>query len=348
MAEAVTITFYKVTKCGYYAGDRDSDFQFGTLAGLMPQLATWGRPLTLGQRKTFEPTAGVEDQHGTYLLDVVGRNDLWVLCLWNESATTNGNVASVRDDSQFGHAEVVLTKLAEGTIPGYATYFMVIPSLGYIAGVRFDRMVYGHQSMRDYLQGFLDSRSPHVVTSSVQHGREIEVEIVGYRNGPADPPAALRPKFRTHLHGLPGPRDELLRNVHRIKRIVRKTKLSLRTTDNTTLFQGMLQQLGLRDRAAPAQPVKIRYHVDTTLTADELRTIMDTWDTEHARGGYDDVGFAYQGDLASFHWLSHSVPRSELELDVTRDNAEVVNASSLLDALELHRAQILRDVSVQP
>jgi hypothetical protein len=344
MAEAATITFYKVTKCGYYAGDREHDYKFGSLAGLMPQLAAWGRPLTLGQRKTFEPSEGEHDQHGTYLLDIVGRGDLWVVTLWNESPAVDGSVASVRDNSQLGQAEVVVTPLEEGTIPGYATYFMVIPSLSYVAGVRFDRLVYGHQAMRDYVQGFLDSRSPHVVTTRHEHNGEIEIEITGYRERPADEAEPLKPKFRTQLHVLPGPTDELIQNVHRIKRVARKTKLSLRTVDNTTLLQGLLQQVGLRDRAAPVQPVKIKYHVDTVLNEDELRTIINAWEAGHQRGGYEDVGFSYEGDMAKVHWLSHSVPRSELDLDVQRDNKEVVNAASLLDALERHRDQILRDV----
>lgn len=341
MIEEATITFYRVFKCGYYENQGANGHRFGDLATVMQQLQAWAAPLTLGQRKTFDPVD--EEFEGTYLLDIQGAGDLWVLTMWNELLTADGAVAAIRDDSRLGAAEVVETEIEEGTIPGYASYFMVIPSRNYIAGVRFDRRAYGQLAFRHFVESFMSSRSPFAVTRTAQVAGELDIEVLGYSRRPTDPPSALTPLFRTGVHNLPGQLDDIRAHVTSIARVATKAKLDFRSQERMDFFKGLLTQVGLRERQNPVQPVKIRYHVDVNLSLDELNRIIDTWRENGNRGGASDIGFAYSGDLQKFHWLSKSICRTTVGLDVERANAEVVDAASLFGQLTTHMQHILRD-----
>ena len=55
---------------------------------------------------------------------------------------------------------------------------------------------------------------------------------------------------------------------------------------------------------------------------------------------WDDYGFVFRGS-SDIHWLSHSLARVEQELDVERDNDEVVNSMSLLNALHPVKARLM-------
>jgi hypothetical protein len=85
--------------------------------------------------------------------------------------------------------------------------------------------------------------------------------------------------------------------------------------------------------------VRVKYELDHTPDADELEAIIEDWIAEHdAR--WDDVGFQIEGEQSPF-WLSHSVAKTKFDLNIQRDNAEIINAESLLEALTENRAEIL-------
>jgi len=67
--------------------------------------------------------------------------------------------------------------------------------------------------------------------------------------------------------------------------------------------------------------------------------MVQEWEENH-ESKWDDIGFKLSGDN-EIRWLSHSVAKSEYELDVERDNDEIVDAQSLLNALTQNRDIIL-------
>lgn len=347
MEEEASITYYKVSKCGYYATERARTADYGGLAVTMQQLQAWAQNLRFSDTKTFEHTEGNAEHSGVYLLGVHGGDDMWLLGLWNESVVSDGQFASVRANSRPGAAELVFTEQEPGTIPGFATYFMVIPSHNLIAGVRFNRPLYGHAAMRAYLNGFLQTRSPHAVVERVMQGGELQVNIQGYRRNLENPqslPEPAFPRFKSDPWHLPEKVDELVRNAHQVARVFRTAKLSMQVHDQASVFQQMLGLCGLRNKAAPTHPVKVRYHLDTTFTQEELRGVIQEWQASPANTRFDDLGFAYRGDLTTIHWLSGVVAKQSLVLNVERDNHEIINPASLLAALTRARAEILRTV----
>jgi hypothetical protein len=84
------------------------------------------------------------------------------------------------------------------------------------------------------------------------------------------------------------------------------------------------------------------------LSAEDMRALrienmFEAWEEEND-SKWDDFGVKITGH-PDIHWVSHTLARQEFDLDVVRDNDEVVNTISLLDALLGNRAQILAVVS---
>ena len=89
----------------------------------------------------------------------------------------------------------------------------------------------------------------------------------------------------------------------------------------------------------PADFINMSYTVGVNLTKPEVLEIIKEW-TDNDERQWDDFGFKLRGDPKT-HWLSHAIARNDFELDVTRENDEVVNTDSLLQALFSARSKIL-------
>jgi len=86
--------------------------------------------------------------------------------------------------------------------------------------------------------------------------------------------------------------------------------------------------------------LNIKFEIPFKFSFDELRGIVDNWVEDHS-STYDDIGFRFMGDT-KIHWLSHSIARGPVNLNVDRVNPEVVSALSLLDSLVATRDDLLR------
>ncbi len=77
-------------------------------------------------------------------------------------------------------------------------------------------------------------------------------------------------------------------------------------------------------------------------TEGQLNSIIDEWASSNNESKWDDVGFLFDGEGNRVRWLSNSIAKGELELDVQRENDEIVESDSLLNALSQVRAVALR------
>jgi len=128
MKEEADITFYNINKCGYFKYGNDTP-EFGNVADTFAELKEWtsNEGMTLGETCTYE-IAESEDILRTFCFGLIKNASTgdYLLTTWNETPSTEGNVASVETSKPVGEAEVSLTELPAGSIPGYATYFWII------------------------------------------------------------------------------------------------------------------------------------------------------------------------------------------------------------------------------
>jgi hypothetical protein len=82
--------------------------------------------MMLDQTCTYEPSELSERiAYRTFCYDLTSEedNESFLLTTWNELPSSQGKIASVNGSAPVGDAEVSLTGIPEGNIPGYATYF---------------------------------------------------------------------------------------------------------------------------------------------------------------------------------------------------------------------------------
>ncbi|PLW83239.1 hypothetical protein CWI75_07475 [Kineobactrum sediminis] len=338
MIENVKVQFYHIAKCGYYKYGESAP-EYGEIGDILNQLYGWvsGNGKSLGETCTYELEDG-EDTYRTFCFDIkrTQKTGDFVLVTWNETPTNDGRVVTVNGEQPVGDAEVSFTDLPEGSIPGYATYFWFIPEKNVFAAIRFHHtLLVGKSNLERYLREYCAKFTSYAVVEENDGG----AEILGYSTN-GDDIQHLRPNFKSFLYKKPGQIEALRNTIESVTKIIRKNRLSPQVASHRNVWQRMLEGLGVsqEDRELTAD-VKIKYEIPFNPTTEQFDAMVDEWDENH-ESKWDDIGFKLSGDSET-RWLSHSVAKSEYELDVERDNDEIVDAQSLLNALNERRNIIL-------
>lgn len=333
--EQSSITFYKITECGYFARG-DESVAFGSISELLEDLRDWSAGKKLIETKVSEVEES-DTQGNTYLFDIKEKDGTWLVTTWNETPSVEGNVVSVQGDSNVGDATIHMNPIAEGSIPGYATYFWLIPSRRMFASIRFHHPQTAQKPFSAYLEKFLETHGRHVVVG--EPNEESDYPIVGYAEDANDDPAHYYPRFRTELVRNPGQKQFMLDNIDKITKVIRKEVLDLTHTDRLSFWQKMLRQAGLS--APPVLPIKprISFELPFKPTAADINNLFQEWD-DGGENKWDDFGIKLTGDN-EIHWVSHTLARKRFDLTIERDNAEIVNSQSLIDALLARKQHIL-------
>lgn len=338
MIENVKIQFYRIAKCGYYKYGENTP-EFGEIGDILNQLYGWvsynGK--SLAETCTYELEDG-EDVYRTFCFDIKKNQQTgdFVLVTWNETPTNDGRVVTVNGRQPVGDAEVNFTDFPEGSIPGYATYFWFVPERNVFAAIRFHHtLLVGKSNLERYLREYCAKFTSYAVVEENDDG----AEIAGYSNN-GDDIQHLRPDFKSFLYKKPGQVEALRNTIESVTKIIRKNRLSPQVALHRSVWQIMLEGLGINqeDRALTAD-VKIKYEIPFNPTAEQFDGMVEEWEENH-ESKWDDIGFKLSGD-SEIRWLSHSVAKSEYELDVERNNDEIVDAQSLLNALSDRRNVIL-------
>lgn len=326
--EKCKITFYTIDRCGYYARG-NSNPEFSAIKDTLNELKTWAfqDEMTLGQTCTFSPDDYNEDIAKTYCFNLIDINqDDYLLTTWNQIPSVEGQVASVPSLEPVGEAEVSLTELPEGSIPGFATYFWFIPEREIFACVQFHNQMNGRRNLERYLREFLAKATKYVVTNA-------EEACVGYRKNEDDGTRMLYPQFNSFLYKKIAEIDYLRSQREQIRKIIRKDQLYFSVQQDRQWWQTMLSTLGVSE---PHQPVeeslKFKFEVNHCPSEEELNEIIAAWLQESSHTKWEDTGFRLEGE-SQIRWLSYSLAKAEVNLDILRDNEEVVNAESLLEKL---------------
>ena len=335
--ETANITFYRITQCGFFAFGEGAP-EFGSTEELLKELKEWSEGKTLIETKLHEP---VGDILPTYLLDIQEHAGTWLLTMWNQVPSTKQNVASVMAESSVGKADVVMNSIKKGSIPGFATYFWFHPGQNLFATLRFQHLVTAQKAMQVYLESFLELASSHVVSTGLLG--ETGIEVKGYQETQGDEASEVRrlyPRFRTQMVRSPGKHDLILKNFDRITRVERNTLLRLDRPEDIDAWQQFLRWTNISQPQQRPDRMRIKYRLTTCVTLADVTAMIDDWNQD-AEKEWDDYGFVFKGST-DIHWLSHSLARIEQDLEISRDNDEVVNSDSLLKALHPIRASLLK------
>lgn len=339
MKEESKVLFYQINRCGYYKRKKNLP-QFGHISEVLKDLHVWvkrdSRPLV--ETCPFEIEESASTMR-TFCFDIQEHSESgdFLVTTWNETPNTQGKVAAVEANKPVGSASVIFSDLKKGTVPGFATYFWFLPKKGVFATVRFHHALNGHQSLARYLREFIAKCSSFTVRREDEDSGE--TRIIGYRKPPALDIFTLSPQFYSSVFRKTGHLEFLKKNREKIRKIVRKNSLTFAIPEELQYWQKLLKFLGIRNPEPRDEEIRVKQEIEIRPTENELQEIVENWEKEH-ESKWDDVGFTLSGD-PNIQWLSHAFAKDVIELDVERQNEEVIEASSLLGALIVNREYLL-------
>lgn len=334
-AEA-SIALSKIGQCGFYQRGEDLP-AFGSTDEMLSMLEFWSSGKSMTLTKIFDPEAS-DHEMPTYLLGILKSGNDWIVAIWNELQSTDGGVASVSNDSIVGRPQVHTNTIVPNSIPGYATYFWLLPQESLMASIRFQHRTTGLQAFQKYAERFLGAYSKHVV-------REMEdgvKKITGYTidgKGPAT--NSLQARFRVLANMKSSELDKLRESVDSIVRVLRRGHLQGTKAEDQTTFATFVQFVrGTGKKVAMLKPKHVSLELDYTPSLDELNGMIESEEQDLGVSAWDDLGFKLKGE-AKIIWVRNSRARGKFLFDVDRLDAEMIDLQSLARALAADKRKIL-------
>lgn len=329
--EEVRIIFYRVLKCGYYKRG-ENEPRFGPISDVFEDLRTWmaGKD-SLGETCPYD-TANADP---TFCLSLnTHSNGDCLFATWNATPVTEGSVASIDPNSPAARPTIDLTDLPPNFIPGYATYFWIIPQRSAIATIRFQHRQSGRAGLEKLVKHFMLKFAKYVV---IDPDGDADHEILGYSNPPSDEILHLYPSFKTLLVRNPTVIDELRSRRSGIKKIIRKSTLQPNDNLDRSLLENIFRKLGVTPRQR-LNPLDIKYEMKYTPGGQEFNQIVGGY--HESSDDWDDIGFVLEKDET--YWLSNSRAKETVRLEIERQNSEIINGQSLLNLLARRRSSLLQ------
>lgn len=346
----VGVWLYQVSKCGYYPWRTGGAVVpvFGGLSQTFAQLNTWATGKRLGETATFVSTGAEYDElSNVYFLSSShnASNGDYLLAVWNRLPGNRQNIASVGVSDVVGNASAEVKEFDNDRIPGYATYFWIMPTANRVATVNLKNLNKGLANFSAYIASFLKFVNPGHVVLANGLGPNGEIEIAGYRPSPADSivEGAVRPGFNVRSIPLGGDLAYIRTNVGLIDKIVCKTTISVAEQQERQWWQTMLDMSRIHGRhniRVEDAPVQVQFPI--SLNIDDLNQTIDAWadDLNDIGNRSNDIGFHIRG--GEIKWLSKTQARTSIPLEVEWIDDELVNMNALMTQLQLHRALVLR------
>jgi hypothetical protein len=330
MSEEITITFFKIHKCGFYGKGKK---QFGSIEELLPNLKNWAESVKylvdtrlLGDGK--EDDAGNEFREVFYY-DYCGNKDSSLLVLWNRLPDIIGSVPTLSIKKQIGDGiKCEVTDLPKDSIPGTASYYWFIPQYNCFATVARKNKTSNVKGMRLYLQTFLATRSSYC---NVEEGED-GVEIISYKNQKGKDVSDVTPYFQSSRAKRKGQIEFIETNRQKIRKIIRKQKVTKDLKVRLDIGKSLLVALGIKKPHIGLSNFNTSYEVSYTPTAVELKGIIKEWEDTGVTE-YDDTGFILSRDTKT-HWLSGEISRIKKDWELEYIDDEILNPQKLLKLLD--------------
>ncbi|MFG0315735.1 MAG: hypothetical protein ACF8XB_00575 [Planctomycetota bacterium JB042] len=342
MSDTCTVALYDVQKCGYYKR-KQSDPEFGSLGEVLTEISGWAQGLSLQQ--TAVPGALAADGKPIWCCAVAGPSSTgdFVLTLFNPTQSVRGRVASVSPSATVGAADIESTGVKDGTVPGFPSYYYVMPNKDLVAAVTFHGFPSEMRSFQSYLRNFMKFASQHAVPRTDDKGNLVKnddgaVEILGYQRSEDSDVVSAEPRLNWKAKWTAALLDKIRAERGAIRKVVRRAELDTNAAEERKLVAEVFEFLHIGDgRRKLPNTVAVETFVGYTPSSIELERIITRADLGTS---WERIGFRFQDKPSKTHWLSRARASRRLELTVAKQGIGY-DAKSLLDALVQKRTLIL-------
>ncbi|WP_146152029.1 hypothetical protein [Ahniella affigens] len=285
---------------------------------------------SVGESSTYSAT---EDDgfHRAFCVDAVRlkKHDAYLFFMWNELATQDKGVSVLPMGSPIGRAKIAPVKIDAMDMPGYPSYFCVVPASGHVVNFRYSDRLNGSPAFQRYVTGFLSGFSPMVVRDSAE-----QTLILGYGIGGTVNPKAAFPLFATGEVRNPA-NIELLRNrCADIRKVVAKVPIRPVIAGQKTFLDAAREFVFLPVNNRLKASIPFRYEFKTKLTLAQLNTIISGHLQDGDKHVATDIGFTFAKESQSVKWLSGGLARDEIDLNIQFDKHDRLDFPTLAKAID--------------
>lgn len=325
------IQFFDIRFCGYYIANSD-EHVFGSTDEIFDDIIEYIQDKNLSQTQTY----GVCENHPlrTFCYSLEKRNSEFLLITWNEVENKDGKVASINTNGFPKNAEINTLECGEYYVPGYPTFFWILPAENKIATVAFDTLRNGRENLELYVQNFLKRCSRFCALADdgacvVGYGVENSIDL-----------RKVLPRFKTNPVKKASEIELIKNNCSNIVRLIRKDTISCNRNVNREWWEWIF--CGARRQKTICEETRVRLELNYTPTIEEIEEIEREWSEEvkHGKDRFSDMGFELKG--GKILWLSHSLPKIELDLGISYigEDEMLVSGEKLLCELQRNSERI--------
>lgn len=334
------LRFFDIKRCGFYQRAADTP-DFSGINDALDKLTDWatdGREFV--NTTTYESNPD-NDLLNTYFYSASknSSNNDSVLVLWNESPNDNGVLYGINPlDTPGSTTEMLATDFGGmPAIPGAPSYFWFVPEKKVLASIRFEHSISGKANLDYYLNGYLANKSPYRIIDT--DGR-----VIGF--APDGQASEELPNYYSKFVSKASKQEELeaelLANMHKIRKLIKRETLSYQVPDDRNLVERVFSQL--LDNAPDLSDSRIITHeIQFQPTEAQLRGIIRNYNERDSDTSLRNAGFVYNdGKVVMLNGINVSM---SIELDLNRFENQIVEPRALLNAITANRGQLLSILS---
>lgn len=338
------ITLYKITECGLYEkGGKNS--VLGNLEIFLEDLEKWVhiKDKTLKETCTY---ASLDDEelNKTFCYDI--KKDTkgnYLLITWNKSANANNGVAIVSGSSKVGEASIQTNNHKPDDIPGFPTYFWIMPNENRFATLNFDFAQNGRQAVEKYLREFFIKWSRYVVSTTDEDG----VEEITHWEDPDNSNnkySLLFGRFESKLIVNSGKIDFLLTHWKDIRKVYQHNEMSILDVVNLPVIPRSISKiLGMNTSVTKKSGIKFKLEADVNFNdQSELKDLIGEWEKKKDQTKWEDIGFSLLGESQKIIWLSESRANSNFDCPLVRGQGDIFKTDDLVNWLSTITTKILK------
>lgn len=321
MSETASIRFQKVKNCGIYKR-KARNASLGSFHDISNNIFNWSnsgsRPIQ--NTCTYEVHSAWEMEFlETYIVSI--KNDTntgdYFIAMWNRTHDAGDSVYALNPSATVDNISTSTFhrgNLPPDSIPGFATYFWLIPNKNTMATITFGTPRTGMSAFSYWLENFILTESRYTRFDSNNN-------FLGFASGSNTPNPNLEPRFKREMHRNPAKLDLIRSHRQQITGLVRRINLSRTQQVHESTLDRLARLAGLNQNS-PNIPTEtqLSYELSFTPSEAELEELIQPFEENIPQNGWEDVGIKFsQSNLfgaSKIEWLSKSYAKSQINLDV--------------------------------
>jgi hypothetical protein len=332
--EEAKVKFFNIESCGYHEWGK-ANSSFGSIDEIIDQLTSWGTDgRHIQNTKTYQPDYS-KDIFNTYFCECIkstNGSDV-LLILWNEVKNDNGAIYGISPTNQPGQNSILTSGFsANKAIPGFPSYFWIIPSKSVVASITFDHSVQGKASLERYISGFMKHKSEYRVKN--KNGT-----IVNYTHDGKEDKSAPKhyPRLKITSAKSKDVESDILDNQQKIRKFIRKEKIDYTIKDSRDLIEKALSRLISNTPKYTKERIS-SIEIPFEPSPGQIKSIIKHYGSLSDTDPIQDVGFELLGGKRLM--LNGVFVTEELKLQISRPSNRYLPSSLLLSEI-LNRKGLL-------